>query len=60
MFAGDVAACVDALLQQPAPPGGHRMLEVAGPETMTNREAVAAVLAPARPPAARSSCSRAG
>src|SRR4051794_10232156 len=44
VFAGDVAACVDAVLRG-GPPAGHRVLDVAGPHTMTNREAVDAVLA---------------
>jgi NADH dehydrogenase len=43
VFAGDVAAVLDALLAGP-PPDGHRTLELAGPDAMTNREAVAAYL----------------
>ena len=46
VFAGDVAACIDAILTHPPDPpaGGHRVLEIAGPERYTNREAVQAVL----------------
>jgi uncharacterized protein YbjT (DUF2867 family) len=43
VFAGDVAACVDAVMGDP-PASGHRVLDIAGPETYTNREAVQAVL----------------
>ena len=43
VYAGDVAQAVDALLTGP-PPDGHRTLELAGPQTLTNREAVAAYL----------------
>jgi NADH dehydrogenase len=43
VFAADVAAAVDALLTDP--PERHRTVELAGPQTLTNREAVAAYLA---------------
>jgi NADH dehydrogenase len=39
VYAGDVAACIDAVIGAP-PPDGHRTLEIAGPETVTYREAV--------------------
>jgi NADH dehydrogenase len=42
VFAGDVAACVDAVVRSPAT--GHRTLEIAGPQLLTNRQAVQAVL----------------
>lgn len=43
VYAGDVAACVDALLGEAAAEG-HRVLDVAGPAEMSAREAVDAVL----------------
>ncbi len=44
VWADDVAACLSALLERGTPPGGREALEIAGPQTLTYREAVAAVL----------------
>ncbi|MEA2295896.1 MAG: hypothetical protein QOE86_3535 [Solirubrobacteraceae bacterium] len=40
--AADVAACLDAVIREPA--DGHRTLELAGPQVFTNRQAVGAML----------------
>jgi NADH dehydrogenase len=39
VFADDVAACLEAIATGP-PPDGHRTLELGGPQTVTNSEAV--------------------
>lgn len=43
VWADDVAACVEALLARPAP-ARHETLEIAGPETLTFRDAVGRAL----------------
>ena len=43
IWADDVAACVEAVLARPAP-DGHERLEIAGPQALTQREAVATAL----------------
>ena len=43
VWADDVAACIGALLDRPAP-DGHETLDIAGPETLTFRESVARAL----------------
>jgi uncharacterized protein YbjT (DUF2867 family) len=44
VFAGDLAACLDAVIADPPAPGEHRTLEIAGPHEYTNRQAVATIL----------------
>jgi uncharacterized protein YbjT (DUF2867 family) len=44
VYAGDVAACVAALLER-AVPDGHVALDIAGPQQLTHRDTVAAALA---------------
>ena len=59
LWAEDAADCVLAALEQPAA-SGHVRYELAGPETLTQREVVRLVLAAARPPPAHAAAAAGG